>query len=260
MRKLFASLGTLLIGITIFLSTGFTGHAQDFYTNTDTGYRVIIEDDAGLLSSDEITKLAETMKDITAYGNVAFKTLDSNTATTEVYARNYLKKQFGTESSTVFLIDMDNRNLWIYSDGKIYRTITTAYANTITDNVYTYASAGNYYECAEKTFSQMYTLLEGGRISQPMKYISNALLALILALSFNYAFVSIQARLKKPSDEAIMKKIHHTFHFSEPKTVLTNTTRVYSPPSDSDSGSSGGSSGGGGGGGSSSGGGGGHSF
>lgn len=87
------------------------------------------------------------------------------------------------------MIDMDNRNIWIHSNGAIYRTITKSYADTITDNVYTYASAQDYYGCASEAYTQMATLLAGRRIAQPMKYISNALLALIIALLINYFVV-----------------------------------------------------------------------
>ena len=56
---------------------------------------------------------------------------------------------------------MDNRNIWIHSNGAINRTINKAYAETITDNVYTYASDADYYICAMKVYEQEYTLLQG---------------------------------------------------------------------------------------------------
>lgn len=44
---------------------------------------------------------------------------------------------------TVFAIDMDNRNIWIHSDGAVYQVVTKGYADTVTDNVYRYASRGD---------------------------------------------------------------------------------------------------------------------
>lgn len=70
---------------------------------------------------------------------------------------------------------MDNRNIWIHSNGGIYRIITSSYADTITDNVYQYATKRDYYGCCYEAFTEMLTLLQGNRIAQPMKYISNAL-------------------------------------------------------------------------------------
>lgn len=225
------------------------------YTNTDTSYQCLIEDDANLLTQSEEEALLEDMMPITGYGNVAFKSIDYNATTTESYIKSYYRQAFGTSSGTVFLIDMDNRNIWIFSDGKIYRTITQSYANTITDNVYTYATKGDYYSCASKAFGQMYDLLEGRRIAQPMKYISNALLALVFALLGNYIRLRIYTRKTKANTAQLVKKMDHHVKYNYQNSVLLHTKRIYDPPS-SDSGSSGGSSSGGG----SSGGGGGHSF
>ena len=230
------------------------------YTNSETGYSVIIEDDASLLSNDEKNQLAETMKDITPYGDVAFKSIDYNPYSTETYIERYYNSIFGTGSGTVFLIDMDNRNIWIYSDGSIYSTITTAYANVITDNVYTYASDRDYFSCANKAFIQEAALLQGRRISQPMKYISNALLAIAIAILINYFIVRQTSRVRKASDNEIVNGVFANNAFNNVSVNFIRQTRTYSPRSSSSSGSSGGHSGGGGGGGGHSGGGGGHSF
>ena len=230
------------------------------YTNDETGYKVVIEDDAQLLTDGEKSQLAETMKDITPYGDVAFKSIDYNPYSTETYIERYYNSIFGTGSGTVFLIDMDNRNIWIYSDGSIYSTITTAYANVITDNVYTYASDKDYFTCANKAFIQEAALLQGRRISQPMKYISNALLAIAIAILINYFIVRQTSRVRKASDNEIVNGVFANNAFNNVSVNFIRQTRTYSPRSSSSSGSSGGHSGGGGGGGGHSGGGGGHSF
>jgi len=234
-------------------------HAEVLYQNPETGYEVLIEDDAALLTAEEISLLAETMEPITEYGNAAFKSTLSNPATTSSYASSFYKNKFGNTSGTLFVIDMDNRNIWIFSDGKVYRTITKAYANTITDNVYREASAARYFDCASGAFEQIYTLLEGGRVMQPMKYISNALLAVILALLINFAWICYFSRLKKPTSKELIRALENHLEYTPPTAVKTHETKIYSPQSSDSGGSSGGSSGGGGGG-SSSGGGGGHSF
>lgn len=126
-----------------------------FYTNQDTGYRVLVEDGAELLTEEERLELAREMQGITAYGSAAFVTVENNDFSTESFARDYYMDRFGTDSGTVFVIDMDNRNIWIHSDGAVYRVVTTAYANTVTDNVYRYASRGDYYECAKEAFGEI---------------------------------------------------------------------------------------------------------
>lgn len=104
-------------------------------TNEETNYRLLIEDDANLLNDSEETLLEETMMPLTKYGNIAFKSINSNSTSTSSYARSYYHNTFGTHSGTVFLIDMDNRVIYIFSDGANYKTITSAKANLITDNI-----------------------------------------------------------------------------------------------------------------------------
>lgn len=231
------------------------------YVNPTTNYKALIEDNADLLTDSEREKLLSEMEKITTYGNAAFNTINANNSTADSYASGYYHNKFDNASGTLFLIDMDNRKVYVFSDGDIYKTVTKTYANVITDNVYTYASNQDYYTCASKVFSQVYDLLEGRKIAQPMKYISNALLAIVLALMFNYIVVRVYAGKKTPSRKQLLEGIFHEKKLSNVNAVFTNETKRYDPI-ESSSGGGGGHSGGGGGGGGghSSGGGGGHSF
>lgn len=231
-------------------------YAEEKYHNGTTGYRVIIEDDADLISSPQEDALAEVMEGITAYGNVAFKSIDDNGYSTERYIKAYYEEMFGTESGTVFLIDMDNRNIWIHSNGGIYRVITGSYADVITDNVYRYASDGDYFSCGREAFSQILARLRGERIAQPMKYISNLLLSVILGLMATYFMVRTMSMSRKPSDKELLEATRYQYLLTDPQTIHTGTTKKYDPPSSGGGGRSGGSGGGG----RSGGGGGGHRF
>lgn len=231
--------------------------ASSRYTNPDTGYQIIIEDDAGLLTTREKEELADLMAPVTAYGNAAFKTIDYNHYTSESFAKSYYEELFGTDSGALFLIDMDNRNIWIRCHGRISKIVTDRYTDIITDNCYRKASEGDYFGCAERAFQEITALLEGSRIAQPMKYISNALLALTLAFLINYFIVRITSR--NSSKQTIrLEGIRQDFHLSNTRAEFLNTTveLIESSSGGGGSGGSGGGGGGGGGGGSS----GGHSF
>ena len=224
------------------------------YTNPDTGYSVYFNDAADLLTETEEKNLIEKMKPVTAYGGVAFVSNEEYTSSSSDLAESMFRQYFGTDSGTVFLIDMYKRNLYIVSDGEVYRSITKSYANTITDNVYTYASEGDYYTCTSHAFDQMNILLEGGKIARPMKIITNILLAIIISILLNYALVIFTRRRRVDKSDAAVAAIT-TF-------AATNVgAAVFKSQSkkriESSSGGGGGSFGGGGG---SSGGGGGHSF
>lgn len=198
--------------------------------NTETGYQILLEDNADLLSPLEEQKLIKTMEPITAYGNVAFVSITFNTEySTKSYAEHYYQEHFGYNSGILFLIDMDLRYLWIYSYGDIYHTITTAYANSITDNVYSYASNQDYFTCASKAFEQINTLLEGRYIAQPMKYISNALLAIVVALLINYFLVMTSSRSRKASNSQLLNGTFFKTEIKNSRMELVNQTRRHSP-------------------------------
>ena len=181
------------------------------------GYCVVMQDDADLLDHDEEEVIIDLMDQITAYGNAAFKSIDYNSTTTEDYIRQYYEEQFGSNSGIVFLIDMDNRNIWIHSNGAVYKTITTAYADTITDNVYKYASDQEYYICSYTAFDQALTLLRGQKIARPMKYVSNLFLAVILALMINFLLVMRGSRKKKAGERQLLEGIRYQYRLSNPK-------------------------------------------
>lgn len=258
LTSVFVSLLLFLSVLVSFLTTRTVLAAETHYTNPKTGYTVILEDDAGLLTQAEERELLAEMKSITEFGNVAFKSIDTNYSSTASYAREYYHDHFGQSSGTLFLIDMDNRNLYIFSDGAVYRVVTTSRAETITDNIYRMASRGEYFDCAKEAYSEIYAILNGNQIAQPMKYISNALLAVLLALLANFILINTVSRLKRASTDHLIHAAYASFQFTKPEVSHINTTKTYSPVEHS-SGGGGGSSGGGGGGGSS-GGGGGHSF
>lgn len=173
--------------------------AQVVYENAN-GYEVAIDDEADLLTEGEETELLQAMQSITEYGNVAFVSVNEDVSViTSKFADNYYANLWGNESGTVFVIDMGNRVLYIHSVGNVYNTLKTSYANTITDNVYTYATKGEYATCAQKVYEQIFQVLAGGRIAQPMKYISNALFSFLLSFVVLYIIVKLVSRAKKPS-------------------------------------------------------------
>lgn len=224
------------------------------YVNEQTNYTASIDDNANLLSIEERAKLFEEMMPLTKFGHIAFVSTASNTSSVEYFADSYYHSHFGTESGTIFIIDMSNRKIYIFSDGANYRTVTSAKAYSITDNTYRYATNKEYYNCASYSFKQIYTILDGGKIAEPMRYTSNIFIAITLSFFFSFIYILSKSKIAKASNKSIVDNCDIEFNISDVSATKTGQHRVYSPQS------SGGSGGGGGGGGGSSGGGGGHSF
>ena len=260
-KRILSTLTCSFIAMVLLLGLPYNAWASNnaISNNSETRYSIFLDDWADLLTPSEEDALSKTMEPITAYGNVAFVSIADNPEySSERYAKKYYQEHFGYDSGIVFLVDMDERYLWIHSDGEIYKTVTTSYANTITDNVYSYASDEDYFTCATKAFEQVNTLLEGRRIAQPMKYISNALLAIVLALMINYFLAMTRSRSQKATDGQLLNGIFSKVAITNTHTDFVNQTKRYSPRSSSSSSSSGSRSSGGGS--RSSGGGGGHRF
>ena len=217
-------------------------YAEELYVNEINNYKVIYEDDASLLSDKEKEKLKDIMIPLTEYGHIIFKTIKENSYTsTDTYASNFYHKTIGTESGTLFLIDMDRRNIYIFSDGDNYKVITKSKAYIITDNVYKDATREKYFDCAKEAFSEIKTLLAGGKILEPMRYISNVVISLTVSAFIAFFIALSRTRMKKAKNSEILKNCHIAFQTGDVSVTKTGSHRVYSPVSDS---SSGGSSGG----------------
>ena len=189
------------------------------------------------------------MEPLTQFGNIIFKTTDTNNYSAEAFASNYIISKYGEKTNgSIFLIDMYNRKIAIASRGANADVITNSKSDIITSNVYREATYEKYYSCAKKAFEQMYTILDGGRIAEPMRYFSNITLSLVIAFFIGFFVILSKSKIKNPTDKEILKNCDVKFEVSNVVGVKTGTHRVYDPPSSSGS-SSGGFSGGGGGGG-----------
>ena len=215
------------------------------YTNPQTGYCVYIDDSQGLLTDSEKAQLIEDMKPVTEYGSAGFVSCDNSSVSTKKYAEDRYASVFGSESGSLLVIDMGMREFYIKNNGEISKIITNAYSNTISDNIYKYASDRYYYKFAEACFSQELQLLRGGRIAQPMRYISAGLIALILGLMLNFLILRAVTLPGKATSHEIIDAAKVDFILRNPQSRLTNSTRAYSPIRSS-GGGGGGSRGGGG--------------
>ena len=223
-------------------------HADEFgfeYTNPETGYVIYIADEEDLLTDSEEVQLIEDMKPITEYGNAGFVSCENNSVSTRQYAEQRYSSVFGSESGTLLLIDMGMREFYIRNNGSVSRIITSAYSNTISDNIYKYASDRYYYKFAATCFLQELELLRGGKIAQPMRYISAALLALILGLLLNYLILRAVTVPRTAGNHEIIDAAQVDFILRNPSSRHTNTTKVYSPVRSSGGGGGGRSGGGG---------------
>ena len=198
-NKLFA----LILCLMLAAGACFTVSAADArYTNDETGFRVMIIDELDLLTDAEEAKLTEDMKPLTQYGNIAFWTTNEDTFEEIDQARLKRKELFEYESAGIFAINMKVRKLTIQSIGVINNSVTDSMARSITDNVSSFATRGNYYDCAKTAFSQMLDACENRHVSEPMKMIGFVVLSvmagLIIALAVAFSVYNNPMQTRNP--------------------------------------------------------------
>ena len=216
------------------------------YTNPETGYRAEIRDNMNLLTDSERAQLLESMIPITEYGHIGFCSIKQSTSNALEQAREIRKNMFGMDSGSVFVINMNVRQINIQSYGRIYQYITSSKAKSITDNVRRYATNRDYYSAASQAYSQMLTVIEGGVIAEPMRYLSYGGIALMIGMICALMIVfltrfNLNIRNKITEDANTLNLVVY-------ENVLTSKKVVRTVSSSSGCGGGGGGCGGGGGG------------
>ena len=235
--------------------------SSSVYQNSDTGYTAYIDDEEDLLSSSEEENLLKKLVPLTQYGNVAFLSGRGEYSAVATI-RDFYNEVFYGKSGLIFFIDMENREIRIQSGGAFYRTISSDVANSITDNVYVFASNGDYYRTAAVAFSQVKAKMEGRFVATPMRWISNFFLAIFLGLLFNFTMLLMTWKQNRAGSKAVLGALRPNMILGNREVIMTNQTKVRLSSSSSRRGgrSGGGFSGGGSSGGGFSSGGGGHRF
>ncbi len=215
MRRIFSILIALVLAL-IMVSPAFAD-AEKSVVET----RLVIDDEADLFTKEEEAVLSATMNPLCEYGYTILETVDSNDLSTEKLARQKLE-DYGSDGM-VFLIDLDNREIYIHTT---YRALTAGKCYSITDNVYSYASSGDYFNCADEGLKQCAMVMNGQRISEPMKYIDNALFAIIIAIVICFIWMLRSARKEKLSAQEIAMRAKSTVVATTPAVAVVGHRRV----------------------------------
>lgn len=176
----------------------FAGAQEVFADEPTTNYQVVIYDDADLLSAEEEIQLYNDMLPLAEYGNVVFTSVELEGWQYEKFAEDTYYNLFGNQPGVLLQIDMGNRKLTLSTSARMDKMVGSE-RDSIIDNVYKLATNGDYYGCASKCFSQVYDVINGQKIAHQMKYIDNAIFALILALILNFfvVFATTRRRINK---------------------------------------------------------------
>lgn len=203
---------TVILILCAFAASALFFTEQAGASGQETGdYRIIYDDSAYLIDDDDESGLYEIMENISKNTNVIFyttRTSEYGMSTADI-CQNYCAEHFGTSKTApvlMFTIDMYHREIYMYCTGDTRKIIRNAEANSITDNVYKSATAGDYGKCAIDAFTQAQNCLAGGRIKRPMQIINNVLLAMLLGVTVNFIVLKVSRFNKKKTDIRLLEK------------------------------------------------------
>lgn len=111
-----------------------------------------VVDDADLLSYDEEQEIQSMLDEFAGKSGwtlFAVTTDDANGMTSEEYADDFVDQNAFEENGVCFLIDMDNREIYMSTTGSAIRILTDHRIDSIMDDSYEYAGDGEYAKCFE---------------------------------------------------------------------------------------------------------------
>ena len=109
--------------------------------------KVVVDDAAGLLDDSEKEELRNLAQQLSGLKNLdvfVVTTKDANGQTSQKYADYYYLEHSDSDDGAVYLIDMDNREIYISTSGIMIYYLTDSRIEKTLDDAYEYISNGDY--------------------------------------------------------------------------------------------------------------------
>ena len=223
-----------------------------------------IYDFAELLTDEEEEEIAYLIYDFIEEYNMDMAVVtidDSDFRTSEEYADDFFDyNNFGTNKTLdgiLFLIDMDNRKMWISTHGEAIRMYNDDRIESILDTTYSYISKQDYYNCAKGFVEDAsYYASKGVQGKNVNSHIDEKTGDIVYEIKFGLEHILFGAIgsgiatllfiLIANSKHKVIRKATQAKQYivkdsinitqREDRFISTYTSKVYDPPSDSSSG------------------------
>lgn len=165
-----ASMLFLLIGMVAGVPVMTVSAAEESADVTEQGS---VYDEADLLTEEEEQALTDeivTLEENTGWTVYAVTTEDAQGKTSMAYADDFYDNHADSENGVVFLIDMDNREVYLSTAGKAIRYLTDSRIDRITENAASYAGEEAYAACFSTMIDGTYDAYEAGIPSGQYNY------------------------------------------------------------------------------------------
>ena len=172
MRKFLSSLLTVFALVFIFPLTVAAASSN-----------VKVVDDAGILTNEETEELEEYLESLDGTVNYLVVTCDDRAMGSSALEKldNYYRQEFDAyEDGIAFIVDMDTRRIELQGRNSLQYSLDSGDCTDITDNVYRYASDGDYYNCIYHAFREADLVANYEFVLRPMRIIVSLLIAIII--------------------------------------------------------------------------------
>ena len=209
-----------------------------YYVNPDTGYIAVIRDMAWIFSEDQKKEIIEEIAPVTEYGNAVLFTTDESVLATDDFALQAYNAAFGHDSGVMIIEDVNGRTLRMRTFGEIGKAVKSSEISIIVNDVSKYAEDGDFEQCAIKAFSEVGTVMGGGKIGEilsgsgigrPLKFIGCFFIAFILSFFINFMIVRMHTRKKDVAAEEIIMGLYSKCHAEDYRDEVIATQSVYAP-------------------------------
>ena len=166
-----------------FMAVGIPGNAGSGLSMTaqaagsgEMAGNVRVFDQADLFLEEEEKELQQAIDALREKMDMdaAVVTAEENPGSAQAYADDFYEAHgFGTGSGhdgALLLIDMDNRELCISTEGKMVRYLTDSRIEAVLDDMYGYAAAGDYYQAAGAFVEDLEVCYDNGIAADQYNY------------------------------------------------------------------------------------------
>lgn len=216
-----------------------------------------VYDNAELFTPDELAQLQETIDaHIETYGSdLAIVTItDDQGKTSRAYADDFYDQNGFGEDGMLFLINMDSRELYISTSGRMIDILNDDRINDLLDLQYEYASNSDYFSAMQHSIEQAESYMAAGTVSGQYREPESSrsltagwiVISILIGAGIGGLVVLIIYKQYKKEYKAVpydyRKEANLILSSNTDNLIDTHTTSRYIPPDDDNSGFSSGSS------------------
>ncbi len=173
----------------------------------ESEYTAIIIDNTDVFTDEQEEALLSEMSSLCEHGNVCITTLVSFEGLTFNIMNDLYTDTFGDTDGVILFIETKQSAMNIHCHGELAQELDSQALRDITAEIAGYATAGDYYACADNFIAETRFFFFNKELSAPMKLVTSALLAAIIGITVTYFIVKAVYGKKTSTQKEMLRAI-----------------------------------------------------